>query len=87
VHSSWHLLAVVLIAAGCCGSSQSIISSEMATIAYGDRVLLYEGFENQKVVTMTRGQVFQCRFGAFPHEYFVGKQFGSKVLSFPWPEC
>lgn len=55
------------------------VSSKMATIAYGDRVLLYEGFENQKVVTMTRGQVFQCRFGAFPHEYFVGKQFGSKV--------
>ena len=48
----------------------------------GDSVVLYGSREKSYVLArLTRGATTACAFGAFPHELFIGKPFGSRVVS------
>ena len=49
------------------------------TIGIGDLVVVYEGFNRQKAVTVAEKGCYQNRYGTFPHKEWVGKPFGSKV--------
>ena len=48
-------------------------------IGIGDLVVVYEGFNRQKAVTVAEKGCYQNRYGTFPHKEWVGKPFGSKV--------
>ncbi|KAJ3677163.1 hypothetical protein LUZ60_002887 [Juncus effusus] len=50
-------------------------------ISAGDAVIVYESATSMKPVTITAGAVFQNKFGVFKHGDWIGKPFGSKVLS------
>ncbi|KAG1371286.1 tRNA (adenine(58)-N(1))-methyltransferase catalytic subunit TRMT61A [Cocos nucifera] len=50
-------------------------------ICEGDLVIVYERHDNMKAVKVQKGSVFQNRFGIFKHSDWIGKPFGSKVLS------
>ncbi|MQM05524.1 hypothetical protein Taro_038333 [Colocasia esculenta] len=47
----------------------------------GDLVIVYERHDAMKAVTVRAGSELQNRFGVFKHSDWVGKPFGSKVLS------
>ena len=47
--------------------------------ARGDLVIVYEGFNKQKAVTLTEKGQYQNRYGSFFHREWVGKPFGAKV--------
>jgi tRNA (adenine57-N1/adenine58-N1)-methyltransferase len=49
------------------------------TVQMGDLVIVYEGFNKQKAVTLTEKGQYQNRYGSFPHRDWVGKPFGAKV--------
>jgi hypothetical protein len=49
------------------------------TIAYGDLVIVYERHDRMKPAYVTAGGAYSNRFGAFDHDDWVGKPFGSKV--------
>ena len=49
------------------------------TVRMGDLVIVYEGFNKQKAVTLTEKGQYQNRYGSFPHREWVGKPFGAKV--------
>ena len=65
-------------------------------ICEGDVVIVYERHDRMKAVTVARNEELQNRFGVFPHNDWIGKQFGSQVvgkngagfvyLLFPTPE-
>ncbi|WOK96066.1 tRNA (adenine(58)-N(1))-methyltransferase catalytic subunit TRMT61A [Canna indica] len=46
-----------------------------------DLVIVYERHDRIKAVKVQKGSVFQNRFGVFKHSDWIGKPFGSKVLS------
>ncbi|XP_008775689.1 tRNA (adenine(58)-N(1))-methyltransferase catalytic subunit TRMT61A [Phoenix dactylifera] len=46
-----------------------------------DLVIVYERHDTMKAIKMQKGSVFQNRFGIFKHSDWIGKPFGSKVLS------
>eukprot|EP00128_Syssomonas_multiformis_P007747 Colp12_sorted_trinity150504_noHs@12106 len=50
-------------------------------IQEGDWVLMYMGPGKITPIEVKKGQVFQARFGGFPHESFIGQKFGSKVYA------
>ncbi|XP_057983893.1 uncharacterized protein LOC131168466 [Malania oleifera] len=50
-------------------------------ISDGDLVIVYERHDNMKAVKVCEGSVLQNRFGLFKHSDWIGKPFGSKVLS------
>eukprot|EP00698_Gefionella_okellyi_P025198 TRINITY_DN912_c0_g1_i1.p1 TRINITY_DN912_c0_g1~~TRINITY_DN912_c0_g1_i1.p1 ORF type:complete len:338 (-),score=87.51 TRINITY_DN912_c0_g1_i1:3-1016(-) len=50
-------------------------------IKNGDRVLIYESYDKQKVITMKFGDVYQCRFGAFQHNTIIDRPYGSKIMA------
>lgn len=50
-------------------------------ICEGDLVIVYERHDNMKAIKVQNGSVFQNRFGIFKHSDWIGKPFGSKVLS------
>lgn len=45
----------------------------------GDIVLAWIGRDNLKPVTIKSGEVFNTRYGAFPHDDMIGKQFGAQI--------
>ncbi|KAF3637354.1 hypothetical protein CQW23_05533 [Capsicum baccatum] len=47
----------------------------------GDLVIVYERYDTMKAVKVSEDGVLQNRFGAFKHSEWIGKPFGSKVLS------
>ncbi|KAG4971435.1 hypothetical protein AAZX31_13G217600 [Glycine max] len=47
----------------------------------GDLVIVYERHDIMKAVTVSEGSVLQNRFGVFKHSEWIGKPFGSKVVS------
>ncbi|XP_075106634.1 uncharacterized protein LOC107763321 isoform X1 [Nicotiana tabacum] len=47
----------------------------------GDLVIVYERHDTMKAVKVSEDGVLQNRFGAFKHSEWIGKPFGSKVLS------
>ena len=49
------------------------------TVRMGDLVIVYEGFNKQKAVTLTEKGQYQNRYGSFFHREWVGKPFGAKV--------
>ena len=49
------------------------------TVRLGDLVVVYEGFNRQKAVTVTEKGCYQNRYGNFHHREWVGKPYGSKV--------
>lgn len=49
------------------------------TVQLGDLVVVYEGFNRQKAVTVTEKGCYQNRYGNFHHREWVGKPYGSKV--------
>lgn len=51
------------------------------TIKDGDLVIVYERHDVMKAVKVSENGVFHNRFGAFKHSGWIGKPFGSKVLS------
>lgn len=51
------------------------------TIGDGDLVIVYERHDNMKAITVSEGSVLQNRFGVFKHSDWIGKPFGSKVIS------
>lgn len=38
-----------------------------------------QGHNSMQTIKMVSGKVHQTKFGAFPHDDFIGKEFGSKV--------
>lgn len=50
-------------------------------ISDGDLVIVYERHDNMKAVKVCEGSTLQNRFGVFKHSDWIGKPFGSKVLS------
>lgn len=51
------------------------------TIAYGDLVIVYEKHEIMRPIIVTPNAELHNRFGVFMHNDWVGKPFGSRVLS------
>ena len=51
------------------------------TIAAGDLVIVYEHFSSMKAIYVKPGQIFNNKFGAFPHKAMVGRRFGEKHAS------
>ncbi|KAG5591670.1 hypothetical protein H5410_042184 [Solanum commersonii] len=47
----------------------------------GDLVIVYERHDTMKAMKVSEDGVLQNRFGAFKHSEWIGKHFGSKVLS------
>eukprot|EP00011_Vannellida_sp_DIVA3-517-6-12_P011781 CAMPEP_0114624754 /NCGR_PEP_ID=MMETSP0168-20121206/10925_1 /TAXON_ID=95228 ORGANISM="Vannella sp., Strain DIVA3 517/6/12" /NCGR_SAMPLE_ID=MMETSP0168 /ASSEMBLY_ACC=CAM_ASM_000044 /LENGTH=362 /DNA_ID=CAMNT_0001836029 /DNA_START=43 /DNA_END=1127 /DNA_ORIENTATION=- len=45
----------------------------------GNAVVLYAGKERVTSLRLRRGDVYNCRFGAFPHDHMIGRRFGSKI--------
>uniref|UniRef100_A0A1D1Z2X6 tRNA (adenine(58)-N(1))-methyltransferase n=1 Tax=Anthurium amnicola TaxID=1678845 RepID=A0A1D1Z2X6_9ARAE len=56
-------------------------SSFQRRISDGDLVIVYERHDAMKAVTVRAGSELQNRFGVFKHSDWIGKPFGSKVLS------
>ncbi|EPS58317.1 hypothetical protein M569_16498, partial [Genlisea aurea] len=50
-------------------------------ITAGDLVIVYERHDSMKPVKVAADGVFQNRFGAFKHSDWIGRPFGSRVLS------
>ncbi|OVA16973.1 tRNA (adenine(58)-N(1))-methyltransferase catalytic subunit GCD14 [Macleaya cordata] len=50
-------------------------------IGNGDLVIVYERHDVMKAVKVCEGSELQNRFGVFKHSDWIGKPFGSKVLS------
>ncbi|KAF6164113.1 hypothetical protein GIB67_017697 [Kingdonia uniflora] len=50
-------------------------------ITNGDLIIVYERHDNMKVIKVCEGSELQNRFGVFKHNDWIGKPFGSKVLS------
>ncbi|XP_039128008.1 tRNA (adenine(58)-N(1))-methyltransferase catalytic subunit TRMT61A [Dioscorea cayenensis subsp. rotundata] len=50
-------------------------------ISDGDLVIVYERHDNMKAVKVKKGSELQNRFGVFKHSDWIGKPFGSKLLS------
>lgn len=50
-------------------------------ICEGDLVIVYERHDNMKAIKVQNGSELQNRFGIFKHSDWIGKPFGSKVLS------
>lgn len=50
-------------------------------IADGDLVIVYERHDTMKAVKVCENSVLQNRFGVFKHSDWIGRPFGSKVLS------
>lgn len=51
------------------------------SIRDGDLVIVYERHDIMKAVKVCEGSTLQNRFGVFKHSDWIGKPFGSKVLS------
>ena len=51
------------------------------TIAAGDLVIVYEHFSAMKAIYVKPGQIFNNKFGAFPHKAMIGRRFGEKHAS------
>lgn len=49
-------------------------------IGEGDVVVVYERHDRMKAVIVARNGELQNRFGVFPHNEWIGKQFGSQVV-------
>lgn len=49
-------------------------------ICEGDVVIVYERHDRMKAVTLTRNGELQNRFGVFPHNEWIGKEFGSQIV-------
>lgn len=47
----------------------------------GDLVIVYERHDKMKGVKVSENAILQNRFGVFKHSDWIGKPFGSKVLS------
>ncbi|THU57879.1 hypothetical protein C4D60_Mb03t08230 [Musa balbisiana] len=56
-------------------------SSLERRICDGDLVIVYERHDKVKAVRVQTGSDFQNRFGVFKHSDWIGKPFGTKVLS------
>ena len=50
-------------------------------IAEGDTVVVYERHDAMRAVTVSAAGVLQNRFGVFRHADWIGRHFGSKVVS------
>lgn len=50
-------------------------------ITDGDLVIVYERHDTMKAVKVCENSVLQNRFGVFKHSDWIGRPFGSKVLS------
>ena len=50
-----------------------------STVEYGDRAIIYVGMNHFYHLVVQPGQVYHSKFGAFPHDWMVGKAFGSKI--------
>ncbi|KAJ3329357.1 tRNA (adenine(58)-N(1))-methyltransferase catalytic subunit trmt61a [Blyttiomyces sp. JEL0837] len=60
-------------------SSPFIISTRY--IADGDLAIAYMSPESMKMITIKSGEIYQNKFGAFPHDQLIGKEWGSQVYS------
>ncbi|CAM8888231.1 unnamed protein product [Rhodiola kirilowii] len=56
-------------------------ATKQRCIAEGDLVIVYERHDAMKAVKVCAGSVLQNRFGVYKHLEWIGKPFGSKVLS------
>lgn len=45
----------------------------------GDLVFIWVGRENIKPTVMKHGEMFNTRYGSFPHSEMIGKKFGSQI--------
>ncbi|XP_058099234.1 uncharacterized protein LOC131243723 [Magnolia sinica] len=50
-------------------------------ISDGDLIIVYERHDNMKAIKVCQGSELQNRFGIFKHSDWIGRSFGSKVLS------
>ncbi|XP_068639906.1 uncharacterized protein [Aristolochia californica] len=56
-------------------------NSFQRSVCDGDLVIVYERHDSMKAVKVCEGSELQNRFGFFKHSDWIGKPFGSKVLS------
>eukprot|EP00127_Corallochytrium_limacisporum_P000027 Clim_evm6s2 gene=Clim_evmTU6s2 len=50
-------------------------------IRYGDCVIIYFSLLDMVPLYLKEGGSYQCKYGTFPHERFVGKEWGSRIVS------
>ncbi|KAF9621547.1 hypothetical protein IFM89_022774 [Coptis chinensis] len=55
--------------------------SSQRKIANGDVIIVYERHDTMKAIKVSEGSELQNRFGVFKHGDWIGKTYGSKVLS------
>jgi tRNA (adenine57-N1/adenine58-N1)-methyltransferase len=55
------------------------VSVSDAPIAAGALVIVYEGFDALRAVTVSPGATLRCKHGAFPHAAWVGARYGARV--------
>ena len=48
-------------------------------IKEGDQVIAWLARDNLKPIIVKSGEVFNTRYGAFPHDDMIGKAFGSQI--------
>eukprot|EP00013_Stygamoeba_regulata_P007962 CAMPEP_0177682650 /NCGR_PEP_ID=MMETSP0447-20121125/31367_1 /TAXON_ID=0 /ORGANISM="Stygamoeba regulata, Strain BSH-02190019" /LENGTH=360 /DNA_ID=CAMNT_0019192157 /DNA_START=46 /DNA_END=1125 /DNA_ORIENTATION=+ len=49
-------------------------------VKVGDLVIMYGGKQHFKAVEMKSGEVFNTKWGSFPHSSVIGKPYGSKII-------
>jgi tRNA (adenine57-N1/adenine58-N1)-methyltransferase len=47
----------------------------------GDRVIVHLRDDDMRVITLTHNTTLDCKYGIYPHSFFMGKPFGSKILN------
>ncbi|XP_078432151.1 S-adenosyl-L-methionine-dependent methyltransferases superfamily protein [Wolffia australiana] len=62
-------------------SDRGNLESCRRLIGEGDLVIVYERHDAMKAITVKGGAEIQNRYGVFKHSDWIGKPFGSKVLS------
>jgi tRNA (adenine57-N1/adenine58-N1)-methyltransferase len=47
----------------------------------GTSVILFGNFENVFLVQLCSGQIFNCRYGSFPHDSIISQLYGSQIFN------
>lgn len=60
---------------------QGCLKPTLRIMKDGDLVITYERHDSMGHLYLECGKVFDCKFGSFRHDDFIGKPFGTKIVS------
>jgi tRNA (adenine57-N1/adenine58-N1)-methyltransferase len=60
-------------------ASQATSSEKTALL--GQTVILYGNYENVFIVTLQHNEIFNCKYGSFPHYTIINEPFGSQIFN------